>query len=68
MPAVLICLIYIAVMEYDILVGNGTFILNLLVYASEHILAVSSGMFAVGGMLSALSYFLSLRLYGRREF
>ena len=67
-PAVLICLIYIAVMEYDILVGNGTFILNLLVYASEHILAVSGGMFAMGGILSALSYFLSLRLYGRREF
>lgn len=67
-PAVLICLIYIAVMEYDILVGNGTFILDLLVYASEHILAVSGGLFAAGGILLALSYLLSASLYARREF
>ncbi len=67
-PAVFICLIYIGVLEYDILVGNGTFLFGLLVYASDHILAVSAGMFAAGGALLALSYLLSARLYTRREF
>lgn len=67
-PAVLICLAYVAVLEYDIQVGNGTFIFDLLVYASEHILAVSGGMFVVGGGLLALSYLLSDRLYAGREF
>lgn len=67
-PAVLICLIYIAVLEYDILVGKGTFIFGLLVYASEHLLAVCFGMFAAGWALLALSYLLSAWLYARREF
>ena len=58
----------IAVVEYDVLMGNGIFIFEMLVHASEHILAVSGGMVAVGGMLLALSCFLSLRLYGLREF
>ncbi len=66
-PAVLICLIYVAMLEYDAMAGNG-FLLNLLVYASDHLLVVSGGMFAAGGMLLALSCFLSLWLYGRREF
>jgi hypothetical protein len=66
-PAVLICLIYVAMLEYDAMAGNG-FLLNLLVYASDHLLVVSGGMFAAGGMLLAFSCLLSLWLYGRREF
>ena len=68
MPALLVCLAYIALIEYDMLLGNGTFIFDLLVYASDHILIVSGGMFTAGGILLALSYLLSARLYGRREF
>ena len=67
-PALLVCLAYIALIEYDMLLGNGTFIFDLLVYASDHILIVSGGMFTAGGLLLALSYLLSARLYGRREF
>ena len=67
-PAILICLAYIALIEYDMLVGNGTFIFDLLVYASNHILAVSGGMSAAGGILLALSYLLSVKLYSGREF
>ncbi|WP_251207721.1 ABC-2 transporter permease [Acetatifactor aquisgranensis] len=67
-PALLVCLAYIALIEYDMLLGNGTFIFDLLVYASDHILIVSGGMFTAGGILLALSYLLSARLYGRREF
>ena len=60
-------LIYVAMLEYDAMAGNG-FLLNLLVYASDHLLVVSGGMFAAGGMLLAFSCLLSLWLYGRREF
>ncbi|MCI8692008.1 MAG: ABC-2 transporter permease [Lachnospiraceae bacterium] len=67
-PAILICLCYVAVVEYDMLMGNGTFIFDLLVYASEHLPAVSGGMLAAGGALLALSWVLSARLYARREF
>ena len=67
-PAILICLAYVALIEYDLYAGNGTFLFDLLVYASEHILAVSGGLLATGGMLLALSYLLSSWLYGRREF
>lgn len=67
-PAILICLCYVAVVEYDMLMGNGTFIFDLLVYASEHLSAVSGGMLAAGGALLALSWVLSARLYARREF
>lgn len=67
-PAILICLLYVAVVEYDILIGNGTFLFDLLVYASKHLPAVSGGMFAAGGALLAFSWLLSARLYARREF
>ena len=67
-PALLVCLAYIALIEYDMLLGNGTFIFDLLVYASDHILIVSGGMFTAGGILLAPPYLLSARLYGRREF
>lgn len=67
-PAIVICLIYCAVIEYDTIVRGGTFILDLLVYASEHMLAVSGGMLVLGAVLLGLSYLLSVRWYGRRDF
>ena len=67
-PAIVICLIYCAAMEYDTIARGGTLILDLLVYASEHMLAVSGGMLALGVVLLGGSYLLSVRWYERREF
>ena len=67
-PAIAICLIYCAVVEYDTIVRGGTLVLDLLVYASEHMLAVSGGMLALGAVLLGGSYLLSVRWYERREF
>lgn len=68
LPLIVFSLIFIIAIEYDIMVKNGTFIFDLLVYASEHLLLVSGGMFALGAILWAASYLLSGRLYARREF
>lgn len=68
LPAILTCLIYIAILEYDVLEGNGIFILNLLIYASDHIIPVICGMLGTGGILLALSCLLSVKIYSRREF
>lgn len=65
-PTLLISAALVAVMEYDFVAG--TFILNLLVYASEHILFVSGGIFALGAAMLAVSCLLSMKIYTRREF
>lgn len=67
-PAIVICLIYVAVMEYDALARGGTLIFDLFVYASEHMPAVSGGMLVLGAVLLGISYMLSVRIYERREF
>lgn len=66
-PAALVCLLYIIVMEYDHYVG-GKFITNLLIYASEHSLTVTCGISGAGAAALAFSCFLSLKIYSRREF
>lgn len=67
-PAIVICLIYIAVLEYDTIVRGGTLILELFIFASEYTLAVSGGMLVLGAALLGISYLLSVRAYERREF
>lgn len=62
------CLIYIVIMQYDMIVGGGMTIFKMLVYAADHILAVSVGMFALGALMMGISYALSVRTYERREF
>lgn len=68
LPAGMICLIYIIITEYDAKVKGGMFMTELLIYASEHILAVSGSLLALGAMLLGISYLLSVWIYGRREF
>lgn len=68
LPAGGICLIYIAVMQYDMIAGGGRLIFNMLVYASEHILFISGGMLALGAVMLGISYLLSVRIYQKREF
>ena len=66
-PCILTGLIYLALVEYDIMTG-GTFIRDALLYAAEHILTVSGGILLLGAAVWALSLCLSLRIYARREF
>lgn len=68
LPLIFFSLVCIIVMEYDIMVKNGTLMFDLLVYASEHLLFVSGGMFVLGMVCLTASYLLSNRLYARREF
>lgn len=67
-PSVLFLLGYLAFVEYDMVIGGGTFITGLLVYAAEHILAVSGGILLLGAAVWVLSWRLSVGLYARREF
>lgn len=55
LPLLLASLAYIAVLEYDLMAG-GTFLFDLLVYASEHILPVSGGMLGLGAAILAGSW------------
>ena len=68
LPAGIICLLYVGIMEYDALVKGGLFVTELLIFASEHVLAVSGGMLALGALLLGISYALSVQIYGKREF
>lgn len=67
LPVFLACLAYGALMWYDALAG-GVFLRDLLIYASEHVLAVCGGIFGLGAAVLAVSVLLSLRIYSRREF
>ena len=66
-PAFLVCLVYGAVMGYETMTG-GTFLHELLLYASEHVLIVSFGIFGLGAVILTVSVLLSMRIYSRREF
>lgn len=66
-PAFLVCLVYGAVMGYETVTG-GTFLHELLLYASEHVLIVSGGIFGLGAAVLAVSVLLSMGIYSRREF
>lgn len=55
LPILLMGLAYVAIAEYDLLTG-GTFIFDVLVYASGHILPVSGGMLATGAAMLAGSW------------
>lgn len=68
LPAGCFCLIYIAIMQYDMIACGGMLVYHMLVFASEHMLLVSGGMFALGALMLAISYWLSVRIYERREF
>lgn len=47
---------------------DGMFITNFLIYASENMLLVSGGMMILALAILYLSYYLSQRIYARREF
>lgn len=68
LPAGCFCLVYIAIVQYDMSVSGGKLIFHMLVYASEHMLFVSGGMFVLGALMLGVSYALSVRIYERREF
>ena len=55
-------------LAFERMPGNEKRITSALIYASEHILAVSGGMLVLGGSLFAISFLLSVRLYSKREF
>ncbi len=65
-PAIVVGLACIGVVEYDIMTG-GTFIRDLLIAASEHILAVSGGILGLGVAVLTVSWLLSWKIYIRRE-
>ena len=48
--------------------ARPTAAMNVSVYASKHILAVSGVLIGAGAVLLGLSYALSMRIYSRREF
>ena len=59
---------YAAFLIYNQLPGNERLILNVLVYASEHMLLVSGGILILAAALLMISYLLSLKIYAKREF
>ncbi len=58
----------IALMEYQLISGNETFITDLLIYASGHRLLVSGGMLGTAALVFAASWALSMHVYSKREF
>lgn len=66
-PAALICLLYLAIIEYDLAKG-GTFIYPLLVYAAEHIYTVTGSILGLGAVILFVSCLLSVKVYNKREF
>lgn len=68
LPLVVLLAAYIAVMEFDMIAKEGKLIFELLMFASEHMLFVSGGMFCLGAVLLMASYLLSKKLYAAREF
>lgn len=68
LPLMVLLAAYIAVVEFDMIAKEGKLIFELLVFASEHMLLVSGGMFCLGAVLLAVSYLLSKKLYAEREF
>lgn len=67
LPVLLTGVVYLTIIEYDLMAG-GTFILNCLIYASEHILPCIGGMLGLGAVILAGSWLLSMKLYSRRDF
>ena len=68
LPAGCVCLVYIGIVQYDMIVSGGMLVFHMLVYASEHMLLVSGGLFMLGALMLVISYLLSVRIYERREF
>lgn len=66
-PTALVCLLYLALAEYDLFKG-GTFIRHLLLYAAEHIYTVTGRIFGIGAVILAVSCLLSVKIYNKREF
>lgn len=66
-PAILMGLIYLLILEYDLYAG-GLFIHDLLIYASGHLLRVVGMIAGLGAAALTLSCLLSVKLYSRREF
>lgn len=68
LPAGCFCLVYIAIVQYDMIVSGGMLVFHMLVYAQEHMLLVSGGLFMLGALMLVISYRLSIRIYEKREF
>lgn len=68
LPLMVLLAAYIAVVEFDVIAKEGKLIFELLVFASEHMLLVSGGIFFLGAVILAASYLLSKKLYAAREF
>lgn len=66
-PTAIVCLLYLAIVEYDI-ATNGRLLYRLLVYAAEHIFTVTGRMLGFGAVILAVSCLLSVKLYSKREF
>ena len=67
-PLGIFAIAYVTFLTYNQLPGNEKLILNVLVYASEHMLLVSGGILILAAALLMISYLLSLRIYAKREF
>ena len=68
LPTGCFCLVYIAIVQYDEIVSEGKLVFYMLVYAQEHMLRVSGGLFMLGALMLVVSYRLSVRIYEKREF
>lgn len=66
-PLLCFGLIWLMLVELDIY-AKGKLFFHLLVYASDHLLIVSSMMILLGLALLGVSYGLSVRIYQKREF
>lgn len=61
-------LLYLLYVMYASLPGHEKLELNMLVYASEHMLLVSGGMCLAAAVILTVSYLLSVHAYAKREF
>jgi hypothetical protein len=67
LPAVFLGLLYGANSFLFSSSGNGLSVMDILQYAREHMLLVSGGMALLATILLAVSYFISIRLYSKRD-
>jgi len=65
-----LCLSYLGLFAYHIfvLVGNHNITFEFVVFAGNHLVPVVGSMFAAAVLLFALTLFLSIRAYNRRDF
>ena len=68
LPLILIAVILGIYTGITYIPGNGGITIKLISFASEHLLLISGGMIILATILLFISYFISVRVYSKRDF